>query len=177
MKVTVDAYPGKRFDGSVVRISPRGVNVSNVVTFEVKVEVTAPEKALLRPEMTANVEVLVAEKTDVLLAPSDAIVRKGGKATVTVRKADGATEAREVAHRHQRRQAHGDPLRARGRRDRGRHQRRRQQVAGQQGQRPAARHADPALSRGSACRSSRPRGSSSATSSAGRCSSPWTAST
>ena len=96
VKVTVDAYPGKRFDGSVVRISPRGVNVSNVVTFEVKVEVTAPEKALLRPEMTANVEILVAEKADVLLAPSDAIVRKGGKATVTVKKADGATEAREV---------------------------------------------------------------------------------
>jgi HlyD family secretion protein len=96
VKVTVDAYPGKRFDGSVVRISPRGVNVSNVVTFEVKVEVTASEKGLLRPEMTANVEVLVAEKPDALLAPADAIVRKGGKATVSVKKADGATESREV---------------------------------------------------------------------------------
>ena len=49
--------------GEVVRISPRGVNVSNVVTFEVKIEVTAREKALLRPEMTANVEILVAERT------------------------------------------------------------------------------------------------------------------
>jgi HlyD family secretion protein len=96
VKVTVDAYPGRRFDGEVVRISPRGVNVSNVVTFEVKVEVTSPEKALLRPEMTANVEILVAEKTGALLAPADAIVRKGGKATVTVQKAGGATETREV---------------------------------------------------------------------------------
>jgi len=92
----LDTYPGKRFDGSVVRISPRGVNVSNVVTFEVKVEVTAPEKALLRPEMTANVEVLVAERADVLLAPADAIVRKGGQATVTVQLPGGATETRQV---------------------------------------------------------------------------------
>jgi multidrug efflux pump subunit AcrA (membrane-fusion protein) len=72
------------------------VNVSNVVTFEVKVEVTSPEKSLLRPEMTANVEVLVAERADVLLAPADAIVRKGGQTTVTVQRGDGATESREV---------------------------------------------------------------------------------
>ncbi|HEY6000318.1 MAG TPA: efflux RND transporter periplasmic adaptor subunit [bacterium] len=95
--VTVDAYPGKRFAGKVVQIAPRGVNVSNVVTFDVKIEVTAAERTLLRPEMTANVEVLIAEQADALLAPSDAIVRKAGKATVTVRKADGTTESREVA--------------------------------------------------------------------------------
>jgi HlyD family secretion protein len=95
--VTVDAHPGKRFAARVVRISPRGVNVSNVVTFEVKLEVTSPEKGLLRPEMTANVEILVAEKAGVTLAPSDAIVRKEGKAGVTVRKADGTSEDREVS--------------------------------------------------------------------------------
>jgi multidrug efflux pump subunit AcrA (membrane-fusion protein) len=95
-RVTVDAYPGKRFDGTVVRIAPRGVNVSNVVTFEVKVEVTSPEKRLLRPEMTANVEVLIAEKSDVLLVPADAILRKGGKPTVTIQEPDGTTEEREV---------------------------------------------------------------------------------
>jgi RND family efflux transporter MFP subunit len=94
--VTVDAYPGRRFAGRVERISPRGVNVSNVVTFEVKVEVTAPEKNLLLPEMTANIEILVAEKAGVLLAPSDSIVRKAGKGTVTVQKADGTTEDRAV---------------------------------------------------------------------------------
>ena len=47
--------------------------------------------------MTANVEVLVAEKADALLAPADAIVRKGGQATVTVQKPGGGTETREVA--------------------------------------------------------------------------------
>ena len=89
-KITADAHPGKVFRGKVVRIATRGVNVSNVVTFEVKIEVTSPEKTLLKPEMTANVEILAAAKDDVLLAPSDAVVRKGGgKTQVTVVAADG----------------------------------------------------------------------------------------
>ena len=96
VKVTVDAYPGKRFDGKVERISPRGVNVSNVVTFEVKLEVTSPEKNLLRPEMTAGVEILIAEKNNALLVPTDSLLRKRGKATVTVQKTGAVSEEREV---------------------------------------------------------------------------------
>src|SRR5439155_4332181 len=33
--ITVDAYPGRQFKGKVVRIATKGVNVTNVVTFEV----------------------------------------------------------------------------------------------------------------------------------------------
>ena len=83
--VTVDAFPGKKFQGKVVRIATKGVNLSNVVTFEVKIEVTGEAKALLKPEMTANVDILIAEKGDVLLVPSEAIIRKaGGKQVATV---------------------------------------------------------------------------------------------
>lgn len=96
VRVTVDAYPGRRFEGSVVRIAPRGVNVSNVVTFEVKIEVTSKEKELLRPEMTANVEIVAARKEGVLVVPADAVVRKGGKPRATVVKADGTKEDRRV---------------------------------------------------------------------------------
>jgi len=97
VKVTVDAYRNREFAGEVARISPRGVNVSNVVTFEVKIEVTARDKGLLRPEMTANVEILIDERSDVLLAPTDAIYRRAGKSWVTLQ-SDGGTKAdREVA--------------------------------------------------------------------------------
>ncbi|MDF1555281.1 MAG: HlyD family secretion protein, partial [Deferrisomatales bacterium] len=95
-RVPVDAFPGKRFEGSVVRISPRGVNVSNVVTFEVKIEVTSPGKILLRPEMTANIEIEAARREDALLVPADAVVRKGGQPQVTVVKNDGSKEDRGV---------------------------------------------------------------------------------
>lgn len=96
VKITVDAHRGREFAGEVARISPRGVNVSNVVTFEVKIEVTARDKELLRPEMTANVEILIDERADALLAPADAIFRRAGKNWVTVQGPDGTLADREV---------------------------------------------------------------------------------
>jgi HlyD family secretion protein len=91
--VTADAYPGKFFDGKVVRIATRGVNLSNVVTFEVKMEVIAEAKSMLKPEMTANVEITAAEMDDTLLVPAEAVVRKArGKKFVTVVRDDGTKE-------------------------------------------------------------------------------------
>jgi len=92
--VTVDAFPLKKFKGKVVRIATKGVNLSNVVTFEVKIEITGEAKALLKPEMTVNIEeILIAEKNDVLLVPSEAILRKGrGKQVVTLVKEGAENE-------------------------------------------------------------------------------------
>jgi RND family efflux transporter MFP subunit len=96
VEITVDAFPGKRFAGRVERIATRGVNVSNVVTFEVKIEVVSKEKSLLRPEMTANVEIIAAARENVLSVPTEAIVRKEGKPNVTVVAADGSQADRVV---------------------------------------------------------------------------------
>lgn len=77
--VTVEAQRGKKFEGKVVQIATKGISTSNVVTFRVKIEVTSEEKNLLKPEMTATVEILTQKKDNVLIAPMDAVVRKGGK--------------------------------------------------------------------------------------------------
>ncbi len=74
--ITADAYPGRNFDGKVVRIATQGVNLNNVVTFEVKIEVLGKNKSLLKPEMTANVAIVTARKEDVLLVPVEAVVRR-----------------------------------------------------------------------------------------------------
>jgi HlyD family secretion protein len=95
-EISVDAFPGKRFAGRVVRIAIRGVNVSNVVTFEVKIEVISKDKGLLRPEMTANVDIIAAARDSVLTVPSDAIVRREGKLHVTAVNANGEKEDRLV---------------------------------------------------------------------------------
>jgi RND family efflux transporter MFP subunit len=93
VEIKVDAYPGKTFAGSVVRKATRGVNLSNVVTFEVKIEITSPEKDLLKPEMTAYVEILAAAHDSVLLVPVESIVRKGREKTfVTILKDDKSKE-------------------------------------------------------------------------------------
>lgn len=94
VKITVDAYPGETFDGEVQRIATKGVNVSNVVTFEVKIEVTGENRTKLKPEMTANVQIITTKKDDVLMIALTAVWRKDDQTMVTVR--DGAGPDRDV---------------------------------------------------------------------------------
>jgi len=94
--ITADAFPGKHFFGKIERIATKGVNVSNVVTFEVKIEVQGKNKLLLKPEMTANVEIIVAEKEGVLLVPSEAVLQEKGGHLVRLKKDDGSLEERPV---------------------------------------------------------------------------------
>ncbi len=94
--ITVDAYPGIVFEGDVVIIAVKGTNTSNVVTFEVKIEVVSANKTLLKPEMTANVEITAAKKTEALLVPMEAVTLKEGAHYVTRVQADGTTEVRPV---------------------------------------------------------------------------------
>jgi HlyD family secretion protein len=95
--ITADSFPQKHFSGKVVRVATQGVNVSNVVTFEVKVEVTSANRNLLKPFMTASVRIIEATRQGVLTAPLLAIVRDHDKISVEVTKGDGSTpETRAV---------------------------------------------------------------------------------
>lgn len=96
VEISADAHRGAKFIGEVVRIATKGVNVSNIVTFEVKIEVTGANKNLLKPEMTTNVEIVAADKQDVLTLPVEAVVRRGGKQTVTLAKDKGPDEPDET---------------------------------------------------------------------------------
>ena len=94
--ITADAFPGKRFFGMIERIATKGVNISNVVTFEVKIEVQGRDKQLLKPEMTANVEIIVADKAGVLIVPSEAVLGEKRDYMVRVKMDDGRREERRV---------------------------------------------------------------------------------
>ena len=72
-EVTVDAYPNKAFEGVVERIYPTGETKDNITVFRVKVEIMDLDKALLRPGMTANVDIVLERKPDVLIVPDEAI--------------------------------------------------------------------------------------------------------
>jgi HlyD family secretion protein len=71
--ITADAFPGEKFEGVVIRIAPKGLEESNVVTFEVKIEVKGANNHLLKPAMTTNVEIVTAHKDRVLKIPADAV--------------------------------------------------------------------------------------------------------
>lgn len=94
--VTADAYPAETFRGRVARIATRGESASNVVTFEVKIEVLGENRLLLKPEMTANVEIVAAERKEALLVPVEAVARRMGRHFVTLEKPDGTLEERPV---------------------------------------------------------------------------------
>jgi HlyD family secretion protein len=96
VSITADSFPGVRFKGKVIRIAPQGVNTSNVVTFEVKIEVTSENKSMLKLSMTTNVTILEAAKKDVVMVPMQAVTHKQGKSYLTLVKADGSNEDREV---------------------------------------------------------------------------------
>ncbi len=95
-QVTVDAHPDAFFPGEVVRVATKGATASNVVTFEVKVEVKGPNRKLLKPEMSANVAITAVEREDVLVVPVNSVQRKRRERTVTVCRQDGTEEQRTV---------------------------------------------------------------------------------
>lgn len=69
---TVDAYPGVRFAGAIRQIRLAPINVQNVVTYNVVVAVDNRDLRL-KPGMTANVSMVVAQKDQVLKVPSAAL--------------------------------------------------------------------------------------------------------
>lgn len=96
VRITADAYPDKMFRGKVVSVAQKGVSTSNVVTFEVKIEVDGRDKDLLKPEMTANVDIIAARNRAALLVPQQAITRSPRGHTVKVVGPGGKKEDRVV---------------------------------------------------------------------------------
>ena len=69
---TVDAFPGSEFHGEVVQIRKHPHVVQNVVTYTVVVSAQNEDLRLL-PGMTANIQIIVDERADVLKVPNAAL--------------------------------------------------------------------------------------------------------
>jgi HlyD family secretion protein len=69
---TVDAYPGHQFTGTIRQVRLAPINVQNVVTYNVVVNVDNQDLRL-KPGMTANVSIIVAQKDAVLKVPNAAL--------------------------------------------------------------------------------------------------------
>lgn len=69
---TVDAFPGEEFKGTIQQLRLNPQNVQNVVTYNVVIDVSNPEQKL-KPGMTANLEITIDERNDVLKVPNSAL--------------------------------------------------------------------------------------------------------
>jgi HlyD family secretion protein len=69
---TVDAYPDRLFHGSVVQVRNSPTTVNNVVTYDCVIGVTNADYKL-KPGMTANVSITVAQRDNALIIPNGAL--------------------------------------------------------------------------------------------------------
>jgi HlyD family secretion protein len=69
---TVDAYPGKIFEGKVIQVRNSPIVTQNVVTYDVVIQVDNGDLSL-KPGMTANVSIRIRDFPDVLKIPNAAL--------------------------------------------------------------------------------------------------------
>jgi HlyD family secretion protein len=72
-RIVVESFKDKKFTGKVTKISPLGVEKDNVTTFEVRVSISNPGGEL-KANMSANAEILLEEKKNVLMCPEAAMI-------------------------------------------------------------------------------------------------------
>jgi HlyD family secretion protein len=72
VRFSVDAFPGKDFDGKIEQMRLNPQTVQNVVTYNVVIDVDNPEQKL-KPGMTANLTVTIDERNNVLKVANAAL--------------------------------------------------------------------------------------------------------
>jgi len=83
-RIVVESFKDKKYIGKVTRISPFGKEKDNVTTFEVRVSISNPTGEL-KANMTANAEIILEEKKNVLMVPEAALIYdKDRKASVEI---------------------------------------------------------------------------------------------
>jgi HlyD family secretion protein len=101
VKFSVDAFPGKDFDGQIQQMRLNPVNVQNVVTYNVVIDVNNPDQKL-KPGMTANLTITIDERNNVLkvpnaalrFTPQDVAGRRGGNQGSGAGQAGGSGQGR-----------------------------------------------------------------------------------
>ncbi|PIV17878.1 MAG: hypothetical protein COS41_06300 [Elusimicrobia bacterium CG03_land_8_20_14_0_80_50_18] len=87
-----DAYPGRRFEGTVTLVAP----AANPLTRKIKAEVTVPNAGhLLKPGTFARVEIVTGRRAGILTLPKKALRSEEDKQFVSVVK-DGRAHSKQV---------------------------------------------------------------------------------
>jgi Cu(I)/Ag(I) efflux system membrane fusion protein len=92
-KVTINAYPGKVFDGDITYVYP--MLKAETRTAQVRIEL-ANSGQLLKPGMFAQVELGAAGSSNAVTVPLSAVIDSGVRRIVLVQAGEGRFEPREV---------------------------------------------------------------------------------
>jgi HlyD family secretion protein len=96
-RIVVESLKDKKFVGKVTKISPLGVEKDNVTTFEVRVSIHNPSGEL-KANMSANAEIILQEKHNVLLVPEAAVIYdKDRNTSIEIPDPDSKTGRKKLA--------------------------------------------------------------------------------
>jgi HlyD family secretion protein len=83
-KIKIGALPDARIEGRLSKISPKSKTAEGATLFDVEIDIVSAQGVVLRAGYSANADIVVKEKKDVLLVPERLVKFEGGKATVEV---------------------------------------------------------------------------------------------
>lgn len=95
--ITLDALPDKEFTGVVAVIYPVPIEIGGVIVYKVKIGLDVPEGSGVSIGMTAEADIVLAKRSDVLLVPDRAIGKDSeGNTIVNVLVDDDELEEKPV---------------------------------------------------------------------------------
>jgi multidrug efflux pump subunit AcrA (membrane-fusion protein) len=94
VKITVDAIPGKTYEGIVEHVSTSGNSESGLTKFDVSIKVEGGPR--LRPGMQANAYIEGGEAKDVLIVPIEGVFEEEGKTMVEILGENGLPKAKAI---------------------------------------------------------------------------------
>jgi HlyD family secretion protein len=97
-RLKIGALPDKEVRGRLTRIAPQAIEKDNAKLFEVEIELDPGQQVTLRSGYSANVDLVIREKTDVVLVPERLVTFEDGgkKAFVEVPGDKPGTEPKKV---------------------------------------------------------------------------------
>ncbi|MGD8406396.1 MAG: efflux RND transporter periplasmic adaptor subunit [Anaerolineales bacterium] len=95
VSLTFDAILGQEYQGQVIKVSQAGTVVNGVVNFTVTVELTDADE-LVKPGMTAAVNIVVREINDAILVPNRAVRLVDGDRVVYISDENGMPQKVEI---------------------------------------------------------------------------------
>lgn len=96
VEISVGALPGAQVRGTLIRISLKARTQDNATVFPVEIALQPSEEVRLRAGFSANADILLEERRDVLVIPERVVTFEGDSAWVEVPGPAGSRERRSV---------------------------------------------------------------------------------
>ena len=94
--ITIGALRGKRFEGTLEHIAPKGTDREGTIEFEVRAALKLPPDGFVRANYSANADIILDRKANVVSINERLLSFDDGKPFVEVESAPGVFERRDV---------------------------------------------------------------------------------